>query len=145
MNAWLITWEWKGEHAKRENPLIAIFSYRKGENFVRKFVEEIYLMKTSTVEKKVHWANRSKARPYKAKKEIIAKNDVPHDMGIICGHNPFIYARKVSDLKVVRDPENEVEELSWKESPTYRWKNREEWETEVAEEGRPKMLKVKMK
>lgn len=142
MNAWLITWKWHGEHAKKKKPLIGILSSRRGEKFIADFVEQVYLMETSTIEEIVRWVNRKKDCPYKAKKvEII--NDIPHGDRITCGHNPHIYARKVTDLKVVSDLDNKIEKLSWKEPPKFRWKNGKKFEEiEVAEEGMLRELDV---
>jgi len=142
MNAWLITWKWHGEHAKRKKTLVGIISSRRGEKFIADFVEQAYLMEMSTIEEIVRWANRKKDRPYKIKKvEII--NNIPHGDRITCGHNPHIYARIVTDLKVVSDLDNKIEKLSWKEPPKFRWKNGKKFEEiEVAEEGMLRELKV---
>ncbi|MCK5563765.1 MAG: hypothetical protein KAJ07_00840 [Planctomycetes bacterium] len=142
MNAWLITWHWHGEHAKRKNTLVGIISSRRGEKFVADFVEQAYLMEMFTIEKIIHWANRKKERPYKVKKvEMI--NNIPHGERITCGLNPHIYARPVTDLKVVSDLENEIEKISWKEPPNFRWINGNRFEgVEVAQEGKLGELEV---
>ena len=142
MNAWLITWEWHGEHAKRKKTLVGIISSRRGEKFIADFVEQAYLMEMSTIEEIVRWANRKKDRPYKVKKvEII--NNVPHGDRITCGHNPHIYARIVTDLKVVSDLDNKIEKLSWKEPPNFGFINGERFKgIEVAQEGMLRELEV---
>lgn len=142
MNAWLITWKWHGEHAKIEKPLVGIISSRRGEKFIADFVEQVYLMETSTIEEIVRWANRKKDRPYKVKTvEII--NNVPHGDRITCGLNPHIYARIVTDFKVVLDLDNKIEKLSWKEPPNLRFINGDRFEgIEVAEEGMLRKLDV---
>lgn len=142
MNVWLITWHWHGEHAKIEKPLVGIISSRRGEKFVADFVEQIYLMERTTIEKRVRWANRKKERLYEVK-TFITINNVPHGDRITCGRNPHIYARIVTNFKVVSDLDNNIEKLSWKEPSNFRWINGDRFEgIEVAQEGILQELEV---
>jgi len=71
-------------------------------------------------------ANRPKKIPYKVDKVQLI-NNIPHGDRITCGHNPFLYARKVTNLQIKIDPKENIEILKWKE------KSRRE--IEVAKEG----------
>jgi hypothetical protein len=43
MKTWLVTWKWAGNHAKVENPIAAILSFRLSGKRVREIVEQIYV------------------------------------------------------------------------------------------------------
>ena len=85
------------------------------------FVEFYYLLMTSPAGEVAYFANRPRNIPYKARTGRTANNLV-HDGTVTCGNNPFMYARKVSDL-VVSHPHDDwtVETLKWKEPPTFQW------------------------
>lgn len=117
MNIWLITWEWTGDHVKIEGPIIAIFSSRKSNSFIKEYVEHFYEMTVSPLSEIAYFANRKRKRPYKAKCDII--NNIPHEFMITCGHNPHIYARQVSEFNIQIDETKEVEIIKWKEPPIF--------------------------
>lgn len=122
MKAWLVTWDWCGEHAKPEETLIALFSARKSESTIADFVEQHYLFATATAHEIAYYANRVQKRPYKAMSGANI-NSVPHGDRVYCGHNPFIYARIVLDLTVQADSEEGMEIVRWKEPPVFKWAN----------------------
>ncbi len=84
-------------------------------------------------------ANRPKQRSFKAENAQLI-NGIPHGDRILCGHNPWLYARKVSALKVVTKEEKGVEEVTWKEPPIYKWKNQSKMEIEIEKEGEVRLL-----
>ena len=104
MKAWLITWEWSGDHAAVDEPLITILSARLGDDDVRKFIERYYVACFASPCEKIRYAryNKPDRMPYSAKR---SKGQ------ITCGHNPFIRGRLVESLKVVGD-----ERLTWVEN-----------------------------
>lgn len=129
MNAWLITWEWDGEHANVDDPLIAIFSSRLSENRIAEFIEGYFLIKSASAGEMVYYANRTKEIPYKTEKHV-SINGIPHGDRITCGDNPYIFARKVLQLKVENDVAKNLEIITWREPPTFGWKDKYEHQGE---------------
>ncbi len=41
--AWLVTWEWLGDHAKRDDKIVAVFDPRISPYRIRELVELLYL------------------------------------------------------------------------------------------------------
>ena len=110
--AWLVTWEWTGDHAKVENKIAAILNYRLlGEN-VRRIVELLYANNQYTLSERIAYAKNKKTNPYPARFDVI--NRKPWAGRIYCGHNPHLYARLVDDL-VIKIDENGDEIPTWKE------------------------------
>ena len=139
MKAWLITWEWMGDFAKVRDPFVAILSARKSDRSVAEFVEYYYLLMTSSAGEVAYFVHRPRKIPYKARTgENI--NGLHHADRITCGNNPFIFARKVSDL-VVSHPHDDwtVETIKWKEPPIFQREDRSEFPT-LAQDGRHKEL-----
>jgi hypothetical protein len=112
MKAWLVTWEWCGEHAKRDDKIAAIFNPRLRGVRVRELVEFLYANEY-TLSERMDFA-RGKPNPYPAKFGTL--DGVPWEGEILCGHNPFLRARLVEGLTVQRDA-NGKETAGWKERP----------------------------
>lgn len=134
MKAWLVTWEWCGDHARVDAPLISIFGSRRSDRIVANFVEQHYMLATSNAQEVTRYANRGTLRPYKATTSQII-NGIPHGDRVVCGHNPFIYARRVFDLRIEVRPEAEVETVCWQEPPTYKWQDERRLAVTVDKEG----------
>jgi len=68
MKAWLITWNWAGDHAAVDDPIVAVLSSRLGSEEVRKYVERCYIEHTASLDEKVAYAryNRQEPPPYPA-------------------------------------------------------------------------------
>jgi hypothetical protein len=115
MKAWLVTWEWCGEHAKREDPLAAIFDPRYSGERVRELVGFIYRSAMFTLSEQAEYARNKKHNPYPPEFGRTLDN-IPWSGEIICGHNPFLRARLVDDLVIERNTEGK-ETASWKERP----------------------------
>ena len=98
-SAWLVTWD--GPKAPR-NKVVAIFNPRFSGGRVRELVEQLYiaLIVTSDSER-LRFAKSSKTNPYPAHLGNFERID--------CGHNPWLYARRVTDLFI------EDDHLVWKE------------------------------
>ena len=106
--AWLITWEWIGDHAKVENKIVAILNYRRSGEYVRKITELLYANNCFSLRERVAYARNKRNNPYPAQ---IYSGERIH-----CGHNPYLYARLVDDLCVNID-ENGEESITWKDRP----------------------------
>lgn len=102
MKAWLITWEWIGDHAAVDMPLITILSARLGSGSVREFIEQYHITTVASPQEKLESARYSRPeRVYPA--EEVGRGR------ITCGHNPFIYGRVVESMEL-------TDRLTWVES-----------------------------
>ena len=97
-----------GDHAKVYDPIVAILNYRLSGKRVREIIELIYVNECSSLGERLAYAKNKKDNPYPAQFEGNFEGR------ITCGHNPFLYARLVDDLRVEVD-ENGEEKLKWKE------------------------------
>jgi hypothetical protein len=104
MKAWLVTWEWCGEHAKRNEPLAAIFNPRYSSERVRELVGFIYRSTEYSLRDQAEYARNKRYNPYPAEFGQ-TKDGSPWGGEIICGHNPFLRARLVDDLIIERNAE----------------------------------------
>ncbi len=105
MKAWLITWSWAGDHAAVEDPVVTVLSARIGAEDVRRYVERRYIEATASLDEKLSYAryNQPQEPPYPAQLERGR---------ISCGHNPWLEALVVDDLRVEKDADGE-EVLKW--------------------------------
>jgi len=112
-SAWLITWSWIGDHAAvpEDEMVVAIVNYRRNGQYVKDLVENIYIERTSSPTEKLAYAKDRKSNPYPARYGNIG--GVPWHGRIFCGHNPYLYARLVDNLRVVTS--RGKEKLSWDE------------------------------
>ncbi len=103
MKAWLITWCWIGDHAAVDDPVVAILSARTGAEEVRRYVGRRYIEECASLREKLSYAryNHPQEPPYQAEYERVG--GVRHQGKIHCGHNPWLYARLVDDLRVEMD------------------------------------------
>jgi hypothetical protein len=116
MKAWLVIWEWCGDHAKRDDPFAAILNPRLSAKRVRDLVGFIYRSATYSLSEQAEYARNKKHNPYPAEYFERTKDNIPWGGEIICGHNPFLRARLVDDFVVERNAEGK-EKASWKERP----------------------------
>ena len=118
MKAWLITWDGTGEHAAVEESIVAILSARRSGEQVRQYVDFYYASRTATLREKLDQAryNNPVQPAYRAEFDRIGPRGIPWAGRIRCGHNPWLYARKVDNLKVVETHDGQ-EELEWQEIP----------------------------
>jgi len=112
MKAWLMTWEWVGDHARVKNPIVAIMNFRISGNRMREIVEQIYVNERYSLSERVAYAKNKKNNPYPA---YFGTYKGAHCLWeVYCGHNPHLYARLVSDLRVEVSRKTK-ESLTWKE------------------------------
>ncbi len=91
MKAWLITWEWANDAAAVADRVVGVLNSHWGDRRVADIVEFLYSNASSSVDELAYYAKKPSNNPCRA--------DIRNG-GIHCGHNPFLYARKVSDLRV---------------------------------------------
>lgn len=134
MNAWLVTWEGTSASLNEANKIAALVSVKRSSRYVADYVENIYLLTTNTVSELSATLYKPSKRPYRAKIGDII-NGVPHGDRIDCGHNPWLYARKVGELVVVEKVDEGVEIISWTEPPKFRWADHSKTNRVVDEPG----------
>ena len=111
MKAWLITWEGTSKKITDENRIIAIISSRRSGSFIEDLVDTLYQMCSDTAYEMAFMSNR--------KKERYRSNHVVNAANICFGKNPFIYARKVRDLEIVKNKHDFTETVVWCEPAEY--------------------------
>jgi hypothetical protein len=116
VKAWLVTWEWCGDHAKGQQKVAAILNPRFSGRRVREFVEALYIndADTFTLSERLALALDRSKNPYQAQFGRI--DGVPWEGRIYCGHNPFLFARLVDGLILERD-EHHQEKARWQDCP----------------------------
>jgi hypothetical protein len=114
MKAWLVTWEWANDAAAVADRVICVLPPQWSDERVSNTVEILYASLTATVSELAHYAKRPSNNPYRAERS---------GSRIICGHNPYLEARYVSDLKVETDPKTYIETIFWREPNLYRFEN----------------------
>jgi hypothetical protein len=107
--AWLVTWEWMGDHAKRKDKIVAVLDPRLSPLRVREWVERLYL-NTYGIGDQVYYALHRKKNPYPAK--FTDGRSMSWPPIIHCGHNPFLMAHLVDSLTVERS-EDGTETVMW--------------------------------
>lgn len=111
IRAWLVTWEWIGNHAKRHDKVAVILNPRLSAERVRDFVEFFYLNTCYSLSERITYIANKKKNPYPAR--FIDKEGVPWTVAIHCGDNPFLFARLVDGLAVGHD-EHGKETATWR-------------------------------
>ncbi len=105
-SAWLITWEWVGEHAAVDQPIAAILPSQSSPETVKLLMERLYASSSYTPEEMLAALPPQGHNPYRATYGSIRVYDhgvpitVPYSGQLVCGHNPYLYARPVSALRV---------------------------------------------
>jgi len=138
MNAWLLTWVCNT--AKVEEQLVAILTSRRSDASVAELMELLVLRANSTARSVAYYANRRRELVYKAQTPL-AINRVPHGERILCGHDPWLYGRKVSELEVQVDEASNQEVVTWREPNDFRWTDGSERGIEIAKQGERKSLR----
>ena len=132
MNAWLITWERLDARPTSYEKIVAILGSRRSERAIADIIEVLYLRATSDAGGMAQSANRPRNMVYRAEYPQII-NNVPHGDRILCGHNPWLYGRKVTNLTITEDGDFEV--VTWAEPPIWRRKGTTGFEIEIVSEG----------
>jgi hypothetical protein len=106
---------------------------------VAELVELIYEMATTNAGGLIRCLYRPNNKPYRAERGVII-NGVPHGDRITCGHNPWLYARIVSELEFLEDAEQGIEIARWREPPRFKWKDARRNAVEVDDPGPTRSL-----
>ncbi|WP_157431747.1 hypothetical protein [Actinomadura hibisca] len=120
--AWLITWEWVGDHAKvPSNEIIAaILKPQTGADAVRRFVEVLYAAREydpiDMLQSLTHNPYPASFMKIGVEVEGVGVRYPNYEGEIQCGHNPYLRARLVNNLKL-RDEDNPQAGLIWGERP----------------------------
>ena len=112
--AWLITWQSAGDHVVVDQKVASILNPRLSGGEVRKRVEQLYADSKYSPYERLEYVKKPGENPYPA--EFVSLRRVRFEGRITCGHNPYLLARKVNELRVVTDEEGR-ETLEWKERP----------------------------
>lgn len=118
MNAWLLTWEWSS--TKPVEKIVAVLSSRRSDSSVAELMELLVLRSLYPARDVAYYANRKKAMVYKAQTPLNI-NGVSHGERILCGHDPWLYGRKVRDLKIAVDASTDEEVITWREPKNFKW------------------------
>jgi hypothetical protein len=127
--AWLITWQWSGDHAKVDDAFVALLDYRYAPMTIKRFIEWVYMGSNLSFFEQIAYAKRRSNNPYPAQYgtiRISGSDDLgmptngPWQAQIICGHNPWLYARLIHDVVAYVDKSGS-HHLRWKErvSPVF--------------------------
>jgi len=138
MNAWIVTWEYFGDKSELIEELVTILSSRKSVRQMALFLEEHYLLATGSASDLKFYANRRGRLPYQALTTQVI-NSVPHGDRVTCGHNPFLYARKVTALEV-KEVEKSREEITWTEPSKFKYRDGQHSDVIVAEKGQKRSI-----
>ncbi len=111
MRAWMIQWRDSDVKNPAKNQPVTFLSPRLGPGTVRRIVEALYGTRWYTLKERASAARQGGHVPYPAE---ISNGTVT------CGHNPFLYARKVKDIEFTVDPDTQEEILRWVEWPLYK-------------------------
>jgi len=112
-SGWLITWEWFGDHAAVKEKVVSIINYRKSADFVKNYMDQLYIDLSSGVAFKYEVAKNNNFNPYPAH-YLTLQGGVEYCGRIFCGHNPHLYGRKVTNIRVI-DMDTDSESLAWDE------------------------------
>ena len=115
MNAWLLTWEGIEDHTllTNDNKIVTILSGRTPSTSIELIVDVLYTRCLWTAGDLRYFANRKKAR------EEQFKSVYGLYPRIFYGDQPriFIYARKVTNLVVEKDEDQQLEHVRWTDPP----------------------------
>ena len=86
MAAWLILWEWIGDHAAVESPIVDIVSARKDDKYIKDYLQRLHDVKCLSLEERAATARfrNPHAPPYEPKLVF----PVGYRGEYHCGHNP---------------------------------------------------------
>jgi hypothetical protein len=123
--AWLVTWEWTGEHARvpERHRIAAVVRPQTGPDTVKRIVEALNAARVYDTTDKL---SALSTNPYPARTGTIQvrarsadgqlrTRPMPFSSKILCGHNPWLYARVVDNLRPADG--NRVTQLEWDERP----------------------------
>jgi hypothetical protein len=128
IKAWLVQWEWATEAARVNKPLIAVVPSRTGHRRVARFVELVYAGASYDPAELLDYTVNPRVNPYHAQypRRLPApdgRGNVPWHVAVVCGHNPYVTARLVQNLRAIED-EHGGSVLAWNEIEPPEWAQR---------------------
>jgi hypothetical protein len=132
MRAWLLTWVFTSTEPKEK--VVAILPARRSDRSVAELMELLVQRAMSGAGSALHYLHRRKQLVHKAQTPLVI-NKVPHGQRVLCGHDPWLYGRVVSELKVVVDQQSGDEVLLWVEPDDWKFADGERSNVEVASAG----------
>jgi hypothetical protein len=111
-SAWLVFWNQVLAEEETTPPIVAIFDSRKTPERIADFLEQTYISTQYSLREKIHYATRPKKNPYRA--QINYDRERGRLVSITCGHNPWLEARYVKQMRLTKNPEGR-ELLTWED------------------------------
>ena len=110
MTAWLIKWDWMGDHAAVGEPYVDIVSARRSPDYISKYVQRLYgVFHYSLTERTDFERYRDpRERPFPVMRDMTR-----HGLLISVGHNPHLTALMVRNLVVGFDEETGQDIVTW--------------------------------
>lgn len=106
--AWVVFWN--GPAVRRgEESIVAVLDPRKSQERVRDFIEQTYASANYSLTEKIRLATNRKDNPYPARMNVDPDYRL---VSITCGHNPWLEARWVKNVRLVEDSEGH-QRLTW--------------------------------
>lgn len=106
---WLITWEPNFKDSKK---IATILNSRTSSEKVKDILEQLYVNSEYSLSERLLYAKSKKNNPYPVRFDIL--DEIPWWGKMSCGNNPYLYARKVKNLRLkINGDENEY--LEWQE------------------------------
>lgn len=126
MNAWLITWDWIGEHAKVEVPqrIAGILNSRLSEDSVLDYVKFIYVRERYFLKEQIDIARNTNfwKEHFRLLQKAGEQEGIPLGDRFTLGQNPWLEARKVKNLKILEDGTVTWEEIKLTPEEVRKWK-----------------------
>jgi hypothetical protein len=129
MRAWVVQWESAGGHAVVKEPLIAVLPPRTPIREVGKFIERVYAGAVYKPSELITWTAHPEKNPYRVQypRTLPSPNGpgghAPWLVEVVCGHNPYISATYVQNLRTVSNSDG-TERLAWDPVPLPEWARR---------------------
>lgn len=114
VSAWLITWSGTGSSAEWEGRMAAVLDPRLSGDRVKEIVGLIHATSLYTPDEQIRWMIRPEDNPYPP--EFGQLRGVTWKGQILCGHNPYLSARLVDELRV-ETADDGTETPVWEERP----------------------------
>lgn len=114
ISAWLVTWEHSGDHAKPPTTVAAVLNPRLSGRRITEIVELLYANASYDPSERIAIAGRRASNPYPARFGTLY--GTPWEGEITCGHNPWLEARLVDNLRAEKNSSGE-ERFAWDERP----------------------------
>lgn len=124
-SAWLLTWEWDGDHAAMKDKFVALLTWQYSSGNVAKIVERYFVSAYLSLFEQVRYTESKADCPYHVSFDTIPVADSiqharsipsqgPFSESMRIGANPCLWGRKVHELEAWV-AEDGIENLKWKE------------------------------